>query len=293
MPNPNNSPKPTLLLPPRYSDDSNALWRAAIALGWNIERLQGWRVGEAFVHSGELAIYGESLWANFVAEQLGLSLYEPPLDWLARLAPQFLGRRVGFCTLNEARALTFPLFVKPAGEKSFAAGVYNSAEDLPPDDDAQESVWCLTSDVVEWEVEYRFFIRDDQVQTGSSYWRGDSSTLVDGVYQSPPEEMAAARAFVARLLEKQGKKGRGFKGFGAVIDVGIIRGVGWAVVEANPAFGAGIYGSDAAKVLEVVSACPFAWRGAPPTPFFTLCGVQCPAACGVLKWLDGSVELKS
>jgi hypothetical protein len=39
------------------------------------------------------------------------------------------------------------------------------------------------------------------------------------------------------------------------LDVGIIAGRGWATIEANPAFGAGIYGCDAAKVLETIAGC--------------------------------------
>ena len=242
----------TLILPPRFSDDTNTLWRAAIGMGWNIERLQSWRVPESLVGTSDVAIYGESLWANFVAEQLGLELYEPPLDWLALLAPEWTGRKIEFGTLRETREKTFPLFVKPAGEKSFAPKVYNSASELPPDDDAQTSVQVLTSDVVRWEVEYRFFVLDGRIEAASSYWRGENSTLVDGTYQAPEAEMQEAREFVSRLLRKPK---RSFDGFGAVVDVGMMRGFGWAVVEANPAFGAGIYGCDPHKVLEVVKGC--------------------------------------
>jgi len=246
---------PTLILPPRFSDDSSALWRAAIARGWDIERLQSWRVPDDFPREGEAAIYGESMWANFVAQQLGWHLFEPPLDWLARLSPQFLGRRVEFCSLNEAREKTFPLFVKPAGEKSFAAQIYDSPEELPLDDDSQETVWTLVSNVVRWEVEYRFFVRDGRIETASSYWREEDSTLVDGAYQSPPDELEEACDFVHRLLLKEQKKGRSFSWHGVVIDVGKIAGFGWAVVEANPAFASGMYGCDPERVLETVKAC--------------------------------------
>ena len=135
---PQNNPAPTLILPPRYSDDSNALWRAAIALDWNIERLQSWCVPEEFSPQGAVAIYGESLWANFVAEQLKCQLFEPTLDWLANLPRQFTRRRVEFGTLKEARQKEFPIFLKPAGEKEFEARVYDSPDELPPDDDRQD-----------------------------------------------------------------------------------------------------------------------------------------------------------
>lgn len=38
---------PTLLLPPRYTPDTNAVWQAAVAAGWQTERIHGWRVREA------------------------------------------------------------------------------------------------------------------------------------------------------------------------------------------------------------------------------------------------------
>jgi ATP-grasp domain, R2K clade family 2 len=37
---------PTLILTPRFTDDAQALWRAAIQLGWSVERLTSWRVPE-------------------------------------------------------------------------------------------------------------------------------------------------------------------------------------------------------------------------------------------------------
>ncbi|MBD1904208.1 MULTISPECIES: ATP-grasp domain-containing protein [Cyanophyceae] len=37
-----------------------------------------------------------------------------------------------------------------------------------------------------------------------------------------------------------------------VIDVGVIQGRGWAVVEQNAAWGAGLYGCDPIEVLEVL-----------------------------------------
>jgi hypothetical protein len=38
-----------------------------------------------------------------------------------------------------------------------------------------------------------------------------------------------------------------------VIDIGKIVGRGWAVVEANPAWGSGIYGNDPDEVLNVLA----------------------------------------
>ena len=81
---------PVLVLPPRYSEDTVALWRAALARGWRTERLSGWRA--------------------------------PAPDWLTYLPTRYLRRAVGFSTLGAARTREgpWPWFVKPAsGEKPF------------------------------------------------------------------------------------------------------------------------------------------------------------------------------
>lgn len=246
--------KPTLILPPRFSPDSNALWRAALALGWPIERLQGWTVPQE-LRGLQVVIYGESLWANHIAEQLGVHLFQPPLDFLARLPQEQVGRKIEFGTLAAARQKTFPLFVKPAGDKAFEARVYGSPSELPASDFWPEELPVLTSEVVQWEVEYRCFVLDGKVETGSSYWRGETSTQDEtGAYVSPPDELKAAILFANRVCKSKKRK---WHYAGGVLDVGIIENRGWAVVEANPAFGAGIYGCDPEKVLKVVAHCGF------------------------------------
>jgi hypothetical protein len=68
---------PTLVLPPRYTPDSNALWKAAIDAGWETERLQGWRIPAGFVAEDNLVLYGEPLFAAVVADQLHLAWVQP------------------------------------------------------------------------------------------------------------------------------------------------------------------------------------------------------------------------
>src|SRR5436305_70695 len=109
---------PTLVLPPRYTQDSVALWRAAQAAGWETLRLPGWRVPES-LRDEEVVLYGEPLFAAIVAEALGLTLLEPPIDWLVSLPQQYRQRTVRCTTLAEARHLTEPTFVKPAEDKCF------------------------------------------------------------------------------------------------------------------------------------------------------------------------------
>src|SRR3954464_12977647 len=151
---------PTLILSPRYSDDSITLRRAAVALGWDVMRLASWCCPEDF-EPGEPVLFGEPLFNTVVAEQLGLTVVEPPEDFLVRLPRQYGGREVRLPPAAEARALSGPVFLKPPNRKTFPAKVYASGADLPemPDDDP-----VLASEPVEWVAEFRYFVRDGQVR---------------------------------------------------------------------------------------------------------------------------------
>jgi hypothetical protein len=107
----------------------------------------------------------------------------------------------------------------------------------------------LISEPVTWAVEYRCFVCEGRVMACSPYWRdGALAQAPDGSWPAPPEERAAALAFAAGLLtEPEAACPPAF-----VLDVGIIAGQGWAVVEANSAWGAGIYGCEPAQVLRVL-----------------------------------------
>ena len=70
------------------------------------------------------------------------------------------------------------------------------------------------------------------------------------------DEPAEVTAFVNRVLTDE----RVDLPRTAVLDVGVIAGRGWAVVEQNSAWGSGLYGCDPAEVLTVLrhSAVPAA-----------------------------------
>src|SRR5438132_7923079 len=119
---------PTLILTPRFTEDAQALWRAAGQLGWGVERLTSWRVPEELRSVPDPVLYLEALFGPTLAEQLGVRLLEPAADWLPRLPEEFRKRRVSLTTLRAARALAEPAFVKPPNDKSFPARVYTGAE---------------------------------------------------------------------------------------------------------------------------------------------------------------------
>jgi hypothetical protein len=157
---------PTLILSPRYSDDSIKLRRAAVALGWDVMRLASWRCPEDF-EPEEPVLFAEPLFNEAVAEQLDLAVVEPPEDFLVRLPEQYVKRRVRLTTAAEARTLPGPVFLKPPNRKTFPARVYASGAELPemPDEDP-----VLASEPVEWAAEFRSFVRDRRVHAWISEW---------------------------------------------------------------------------------------------------------------------------
>ena len=235
---------PTLILTPRYTEDAQALWRAASRMGWDVERLTGWRVPEGLRSVPEPVLYLEALFGPTLAEQFGLQLLEPPPDWLPRLPVDYRKRKISLTTLGAARGLTERAFVKPPNDKSFPARICVGA-DLPLEFD--ESCPVLVSEVVVWEKEFRSFLLDRQVRALSIYLR-QGALQRDADFAAEPEEIDEATSFLATVLADP----RVDLPRAAVLDVGFIAGRGWAVVEQNSAWGSGIYGCDPTQVLEVI-----------------------------------------
>src|SRR4051812_44564750 len=98
---------PTLILSPRYSDDSIRLRRAAISLDWDVMRLASWRCPDGF-EPDEPVLFAEPLFNAAVCEQLGLAVIEPPEDFLVRLPHEYVIRfPENSCTLPNSVSLKF------------------------------------------------------------------------------------------------------------------------------------------------------------------------------------------
>lgn len=239
---------PTLILPPRYTPDSIAMWRAALRAGWDVERLAGWQAPE-HLRDMDPVLYGEPLFAAAVADALGLALLEPDPGWLPALPSAYRGRAVDLTTLGEARAAVMPAFIKPAADKSFPARVYPTGADLPKEENLPSDQLVLIATPVHWTVEFRFFVLDGTIATGSVYIReGGLAEAEDGSWPADPEQHAAALGFAETVIADPAAA----VPTAVVLDVGHIHGHGWAVVEANSAWGSGLCGCDPAKVLPVL-----------------------------------------
>jgi hypothetical protein len=233
----------TLILSPRHRADDQLLWRAATRRGWQVERAHG--ISSLQPIEDEVVIYAEAFFAPLIAQRLGAALVDPPEDWLPQLPYRYRQRDVWRSTLAEARSLTRPTFVKPPNDKSFPARVYSAGDSLPCEFDGAMTV--LLAEPVTWKNEYRCFVLDGSVLTLSPYIIDGELAEVTG-FVAPDEELAAVRSFAHSVAADFAANVPA----AVALDVGFIEGRGWAVVEANGAWGSGIYGCDPDAVLYVL-----------------------------------------
>lgn len=242
---------PTLVLAARDHSSDRGLASAAEAAGWRVHDL-------AAVPEGldpPVVVYVTTETALDAAGRLGLALLEPPLDLLARLPGGYLQRTVEFARFADLGRLTRRTFVKPADPlaKVFDAGLYASPADIRERRPIDPATPVLLSEPVEWVAEYRCFLFDGRcvafspyIQLGRANWKpwGQGG------------EKAQLPAAVGDLLRRLVADRTVSLPPAVVVDVGLIDERGWAVVEFNPVFCAGLLGADPAAVLPVLArAC--------------------------------------
>jgi hypothetical protein len=225
-----------------------SLTRVALETGWSVVAYDGVTPPAAPV--GGPAVYVTTELALAAARALDLVLLEPPLDLLARVPARFLRRVVEPATFAGLDRLRGPTFVKPADplDKWFDAGVYSDARGVRTRGRVSPDAPVLLSEPVEWAAELRYFVLEGKVVAGSPYlsfgrpnWRVWEENRPSAI---PPSGLP----LVERLCDAM----RGELPPAFVVDVGVIEGCGWAVVEFNPAWCAGLLGADPRAVLPVL-----------------------------------------
>jgi len=228
---------PTLLLAPSPSPESIAMRAAALNRGWSVIR-SGWRLPND-LDPAQTVIYGGELFSQLASQQLGLTVPSPPLSWLPGLPIDLRKRSIQLVSRQQAGAHRDRAFFKPADDKWFLPGVYESGATLPDADEDERSRPVYIAGVVEFTEEFRVFLADEVALTGSRY-------AANGRPAAP-----APLPRVVRIMAEQAAAGLPA---GAVVDVGEIAGQGFAVIEANPAQESALYGADPDAVLTVLAA---------------------------------------
>jgi protein-tyrosine phosphatase len=241
-----------LLLSTRRLPAAPALTEAAHDAGWCVH---AWDDDPPCAPTGRVVYYGRTDVVTQATAHFRLALLEPPLDLLARLPNSLVLRRVEFAHFRDLARLKGPTFVKPADplDRCFDAGIYAAPRDIRAPRGIASETPVLVADPVEWLAEFRCFVREGQVVASSPYisfgrpiWRAWGQ----GGEKAVPSKDALAmcgRLFAERSVALPPA---------FVVDVGLVEGRGWAVVEFNPAWCSGLLGADPAAVLPVLErAC--------------------------------------
>jgi len=225
------------MLSQRFSTDSQTVWNAARRAGWDVHRAIRYLPPDPLPDA--LCAFGEVSFCDIMAERASLGLLDPPDDWLARLPAHLLNRRVEFCRAGRLRGYDERLFFKPSNDKVFSAGVYERGSDVPTRY-VDPGCPCLVSEVVAFDVEFRFHVLDGRPVRAAPYRLvgvDEQDVVVQAVLFA--EEVLAGHAHELPSS--------------VVLDVGRIEGRGWAVVEANQTHASGIYdGPDVDPVLDCI-----------------------------------------
>lgn len=239
-----------LITQPRVGTSHNeiiALQMAARELGWDVlPAPSGWRLDEELTKSGVKGVpYGSQTFCEVIAQQMGWTLKQNSFDWLSRVPKKYLKRQVDFMTLKEAKQITVRKFIKPADDKCFDAKVYDPGE-FNPHELISGDYPVLVSDEVKFTHEYRCFVRDNKVVTWSSYICGNDIADPKNWYKTIPGRRLPSD-WLDMVLTK-------IKSENAVVDVGMVQGADWGVIETNQVWASGLYGCDPIEALKTMEA---------------------------------------
>lgn len=214
----------TLLMPGRSDPERDAVAQAWVARGGDVRFID--RFWEPpFDLRDDLRLYGDMIFCLALADRLNLGLVSPPDDLLLNLDFRWLGRDVAGTTLDSVLVSTLPAFVKPLRPKTFRSRVYADAEALAEETNGLEAVTpVLVSPPVTFAAEARCLLLDKEVVSAS-------------VYEGQADSVEAAR--FAATFEAMHLVAPTY-----ILDVGIVEGNGWVVVEANATWGGGLNGCD-------------------------------------------------
>jgi hypothetical protein len=227
----------TLLLTPRETEETRRMASAARLRGLLVRQPERWIIPDHLDPANTL-VYGGELFVELACATLGLRKPVVSPAWLPNLPATLLGRAVRLTTFAAARANPTPAFVKPVQDKCFPAAVYPTGAALPLHVDDSELVYV--AEPVTFLREYRYFLLDGIVLTGSTY-------AEHGVPAAHEASSAGYRGGVP-VAEGAFRATAGLDR-AAVIDVGEIAGGRHVVVEANALPESALYGADEHVVL--------------------------------------------
>jgi ATP-grasp domain, R2K clade family 2 len=220
----------TLLISDKRDDERDAVADAFVRSGGNVLRVGRFWDPPA-IEAAAVRVYGADSFCLILQQKLGIALCSPDDELLAKVPARFLQREMRFITLGAARMASFPLFVKPVVPKQFRGSVYASCDQLMREcSGLADDTRVIVAECVHFTSEVRAFVLDGRV-------------LDAAIYEGQAEE-GAAKAFLNDLVSSMTLPRA------LVVDVGYVDKRGWAVVEFNAAWGAGLNLNSAVEIEE-------------------------------------------
>jgi ATP-grasp domain, R2K clade family 2 len=245
---------PSLIVSSRYTTDSQILRQTTQQLEWETLRLDGRQIPDWFdPNDDQIALFYTAPHAFDIAAQLSRTLLGCNPDWILALPHALVRRQIRQMSLRTAFELPGRSFIKHAVSKAFPAAVHDSRSLARAASRVLPDALVHVAEPVEWLVEYRCFVLDREVVTISPYQRyGHAIEGHAPMPGAPAAEISAAQEFAASVLQSPSVACPP----AFVVDVGIIKDRGWAVVECNECWASGIYACEPKKVLlTLLRAC--------------------------------------
>jgi hypothetical protein len=238
-----------LILSKRYSVDSQLLYNAAINRGLSVWRFNSQSMPHELTKNQQVAVYAESSIAEYVAQELALSLLSPKESLLAELPYSYVKRQISYVPFKDFKRPKEKMFIKPADYKYFIAGVYEANDNIAGFNQCQPHDPILLSEVVEFVEEYRFFVLNGKRVAVSDY-------VINSKYTGDNDSSAKLSPKLLSFADDVITSINNLMPITYVIDIGRFITGEYAVIEFNPTWGSGLYKASADKVLEcVVAAC--------------------------------------
>lgn len=233
--------KRRLLLNNRYNYSTNDIYKAAINVGWNPERIHDFNLKQMMEGYETFRYYGNTVQQAFLKDQLPIKFIDFPRQIL--LFQDYAKREVSLIKFEELRQpIIERKFIKPTYEKWFDARIYEVGETItgtPPHNDDL----IYVSEIIDIIDEVRCFCLNGEILT-SSYYR------INKEVEMKPFDDRLSKTLIEFYVKELFNTGL-IKG-GIVLDFGRMNNNSWCFIEANEAWASGIYDCDPVKCLEVI-----------------------------------------
>jgi hypothetical protein len=221
--------KPVLLVPERRHIERELVVEAWWSTGGEVSRVHNYWDLDNRLSLGRISCYGSVFFCETISTSQDMQLVSPNDDVLCEIPHRWLHRWIKTSQISRLDPLEFPTFAKPAKQHLFRAGVFYSKSELEVECcGLQTSIDLLISEPVIFEVEARAWILHEDICDISFYCSHHNMRACSSFVRSFIKEVHLADAYV--------------------LDVGYIRGRGWAVIEANPAWASALRGCSADKI---------------------------------------------